>query len=44
VSQQRLRDGEVLRRDCIPPILLNHELLVDGGQLFWEQVGMTLQA
>jgi hypothetical protein len=30
--------------DIVPPILLVHELLLDGSQLFSEQVDMTLQA
>jgi hypothetical protein len=34
----------VLRRYCVPSILLIHELLLDGSQLFWQQVDMTLQA
>jgi hypothetical protein len=42
--KQQLRDGEVLRGDYVPPILLSHELLLDGSQLFSEQVDMTLQA
>jgi hypothetical protein len=29
--KQRLRDGEVLRRYCVPSILLVHELLLDGS-------------
>jgi hypothetical protein len=40
--KQRLRDGEVLCGYCVPPVLLVHELLLDGSQLFLEQVDMTL--
>ena len=29
--KQRLRDGEVLRRYCVPSILLVRELLLDGS-------------
>ena len=42
--KQRLRDGEVLCGYCVPPVLLVHELLLDGSQLFSQQVDMTLQA
>jgi hypothetical protein len=41
--EQRLRDGEVLRRYCVPPVLLVHKLLLDGSQLFSQQVDMMLQ-
>jgi hypothetical protein len=43
--KQRSRDGEVLCRDRVPPLLLDHELrvLMNGSQLFAEQIGMGLQ-
>ena len=34
----------MLRGNCVQPILLSHELLLDGSQLFPQQVDMTLQA
>jgi hypothetical protein len=41
---KRLRDGEVLRRDCVPTLLLDHELLADVRQVIPKRVGMALQA
>ena len=31
LPKQRLQDGEVLRRYCVPSILLVRELLLDGS-------------